>query len=56
VETREQADFLVKQGCDVLQGFLFARPMVPEAFFSFANAPRKILLSSSPREDSEIVS
>jgi EAL domain-containing protein (putative c-di-GMP-specific phosphodiesterase class I) len=56
VETREQADFLVKQGCDVLQGFLFARPMVPEAFFSFANAPRKNLLSSSLREDSEKVS
>jgi diguanylate cyclase (GGDEF)-like protein/PAS domain S-box-containing protein len=56
VETREQADFLVKQGCDVLQGFLFARPMVPEAFFSFANAPRKSLLWSLPREDSEKVS
>jgi diguanylate cyclase (GGDEF)-like protein len=56
VETREQADFLVKQGCDVLQGFLFARPMVPEAFFSFANAPRKNLLWSLPREDSEKVS
>jgi EAL domain-containing protein (putative c-di-GMP-specific phosphodiesterase class I) len=56
VETREQADFLVKQGCDVLQGFLFARPMEPEAFFSFANAPRKNLLSSLPREDSEKVS
>jgi diguanylate cyclase (GGDEF)-like protein/PAS domain S-box-containing protein len=36
VETREQAEFLVKQGCDVLQGFLFARPMKPEAFLSFA--------------------
>src|SRR5438445_13520025 len=33
VETREQADFLVKQGCDVLQGFLFARLMAQEAFF-----------------------
>jgi EAL domain-containing protein (putative c-di-GMP-specific phosphodiesterase class I) len=27
VETREQADYLVRQGCDVLQGYLLARPM-----------------------------
>jgi len=27
VETSEQADYLVRQGCDVLQGYLFARPM-----------------------------
>jgi diguanylate cyclase (GGDEF)-like protein len=27
VETKTQADFLTAQGCDLLQGFLFARPM-----------------------------
>jgi diguanylate cyclase (GGDEF)-like protein/PAS domain S-box-containing protein len=27
VETKIQADFLTSQGCDMLQGFLFARPM-----------------------------
>ena len=27
VETREQADFLTAAGCDVMQGYLFARPM-----------------------------
>ena len=27
VETPQQADYLVQQGCDVLQGYLFARPM-----------------------------
>ncbi|MCE1190776.1 MAG: EAL domain-containing protein [Acidovorax sp.] len=27
VETPEQADYLVRQGCDVLQGYLLARPM-----------------------------
>jgi diguanylate cyclase (GGDEF)-like protein len=27
VETREQADFLCAHGCDVMQGFLFARPV-----------------------------
>ncbi|HWZ70037.1 MAG TPA: EAL domain-containing protein [Casimicrobiaceae bacterium] len=52
VETRAQADFLVKQGCDVLQGFLFARPMEAEAFLSFAKAPRTYLFSRSPREES----
>jgi EAL domain-containing protein (putative c-di-GMP-specific phosphodiesterase class I) len=32
VETPEQADYLVHQGCDVLQGYLFARPMPVEQF------------------------
>ena len=27
VETRQQADFLMTAGCDVMQGYLFARPM-----------------------------
>ena len=36
VETRAQADFLARQGCDVLQGFLFARPMEPDAFLAAA--------------------
>ena len=27
VETQEQVDFLIKNGCDVFQGFHFARPM-----------------------------
>jgi len=45
VETRAQADFLVKHRCDVLQGFLFARPMEPAAFMSFAQASHTYLLS-----------
>lgn len=53
VETREQANFLVKQGCDVLQGFLFARPMEPEAFLSFASASHTYLLSRAPHEEHE---
>ena len=53
VETREQATFLVNQGCDVLQGFLFARPMEPDAFLSFANASHTYLLSRSAREETE---
>jgi EAL domain-containing protein (putative c-di-GMP-specific phosphodiesterase class I) len=53
VETREQADFLVKQGCDVLQGFLFARPMKPEAFLSFAMASDADRRSESTRAEPE---
>jgi diguanylate cyclase (GGDEF)-like protein/PAS domain S-box-containing protein len=53
VETRAQADFLAKQGCDVLQGFLFARPMEPEAFLSFALAAHTYLLSRPPHEENE---
>jgi diguanylate cyclase (GGDEF)-like protein/PAS domain S-box-containing protein len=53
VETRAQADFLVKQGCDVLQGFLFARPMEPDAFLSFALASHTYLLSRVLNAESE---
>lgn len=30
VETPEQAGYLVRQGCDMLQGYHFARPMPVE--------------------------
>ena len=53
VETRAQANFLVKQGCDVLQGFLFARPMEPDAFLSFAQASHTYLLSRALNGESE---
>ena len=35
VETREQADVLTNLGCDILQGFAFARPMPAEDFAPF---------------------
>ena len=31
VETEEQASWLAEQGCRVLQGYLFAKPMAAEA-------------------------
>ena len=32
VETRDQAEMLVLQGCNEVQGFLYGRPMTAEAF------------------------
>jgi EAL domain-containing protein (putative c-di-GMP-specific phosphodiesterase class I) len=54
VETRGQADYLVAQGCDVLQGFLFARPMEPAAFLSFATAAHTYLLSRPSHDEAKI--
>lgn len=36
VETRRQADFLIASGCAAMQGYLFARPMPVEEWFSAA--------------------
>jgi len=52
VETRAQADYLVAQGCDVLQGFLFAHPMEPAAFLSFAMAAHTYLLARPSQDES----
>ena len=32
VEAREQVDFLAKHGCDMIQGYIYARPMEPEKY------------------------
>ena len=32
VELKEQVEFLARQGCDMIQGFYFARPMPPEKY------------------------
>ena len=42
VETQEQVDFLVSHGCDVLQGFLFARPMPLEDWLLSLGVPGPI--------------
>ena len=34
VELKEQVDFLARQGCDMIQGYYFARPMPPEDYES----------------------
>jgi len=35
VETREQADFLRSQGCDIVQGYYFSKPLDPERCLAF---------------------
>jgi diguanylate cyclase (GGDEF)-like protein/PAS domain S-box-containing protein len=48
VETRPQADFLAELGCDVLQGYYFAKPMPPEQLLGFAMAAPIHLLARAP--------
>ena len=37
VETQAQADWLTEHGCQVLQGYLFAKPMPPEAIAAWTS-------------------
>jgi len=48
VETRPQASFLAELGCDVLQGFYFAKPMPAENLLAFATAAPIHLLGRQP--------
>lgn len=49
VETAAQRDFLVAQGCDVLQGFLLGHPMSAEAVRTSAAAIRAVAAAPSMR-------
>lgn len=45
VETQVQADILTELGCDVLQGYLFGRPMPADEFLAFAGkVPQRLKL------------
>ena len=39
VETTAQRDFLLRSGCSLYQGYLFARPLPPAELTAFANPP-----------------
>ncbi|WP_052215191.1 bifunctional diguanylate cyclase/phosphodiesterase [Belnapia sp. F-4-1] len=41
VESAEQAELLRLEGCDELQGFLFGKPMPPEAFGQMLDQPER---------------
>jgi diguanylate cyclase (GGDEF)-like protein/PAS domain S-box-containing protein len=42
VETREQKEFLLAQGCDFMQGYYFSRPLAPEAFAALLEAGKPL--------------
>jgi len=44
VETRAQADFLRKRGCDELQGYYFSKPLPAKQFERFVSRHRASLL------------
>lgn len=41
VETRQQLSFLMSHGCNVMQGYYFAKPMLPEDIQNFLNSEAK---------------
>lgn len=47
VEDQDQVDLLQSIQCDVIQGFVFSRPLaasdVPEVLYQFNGAPAKVL-------------
>ncbi|GAC1407710.1 MAG: GGDEF domain-containing phosphodiesterase [Burkholderiaceae bacterium] len=49
VETREQADFLTTAGCDVMQGYLFAKPMPIDEWLRIQNGGKYIARLSNNR-------
>jgi diguanylate cyclase (GGDEF)-like protein/PAS domain S-box-containing protein len=48
IEAWPQANFLAELGCDVLQGFYFAKPMPAESLLAFATAAPLHLLGRQP--------
>jgi EAL domain-containing protein (putative c-di-GMP-specific phosphodiesterase class I) len=36
VETREQLDFLIDEGCNYMQGYMLGRPLPPERYADLA--------------------
>ncbi|MGH9333611.1 MAG: EAL domain-containing protein, partial [Vicinamibacteria bacterium] len=42
VETEEQIGILREQGCHLVQGFLFARPMPPDDVWHWLTSPSAI--------------
>ena len=45
VETTQQLDFMRQHGCDMMQGYLFSRPLAPEAFEQLMRGGKPAVLS-----------
>ncbi len=43
VETREQKEFLLAHGCDLMQGYYFSHPLFPAAFTALLDAGKPLL-------------
>jgi EAL domain-containing protein (putative c-di-GMP-specific phosphodiesterase class I) len=47
VESSNQAELLISQGCDSLQGYLFSRPLAPAAFREWLASKRQVVADHS---------
>ena len=56
VETHAQADFLMEQGCDELQGFLYARPQDEDALTGFLEQTAAAYDKRPVRDATKIIS
>jgi diguanylate cyclase (GGDEF)-like protein/PAS domain S-box-containing protein len=45
VETQQQRDYLERQGCDLLQGYLLGRPVPAEAFMALIGCPAAVAVA-----------
>jgi EAL domain-containing protein (putative c-di-GMP-specific phosphodiesterase class I)/AmiR/NasT family two-component response regulator len=46
VESEEELAFLMRQGCDMMQGYLFSRPISADAFDAMVRAGRRLPLAA----------
>jgi EAL domain-containing protein (putative c-di-GMP-specific phosphodiesterase class I) len=53
VETKGQIEFLIKEGCDMFQGFYYARPMPFKEFTAYLS--KNYLQANLPAENAKII-
>jgi len=51
VETAEQCEFLRRNGCDAIQGYLFSRPVPPKALADMLRSGRRLALNADENAD-----